>query len=423
MSLIHVDRYQGAVKLLPLNFLQHVYLDSVAVGERYFFQMTNLQQRLAHRQQQHLFRDRQTSEAGQGVYIRIGSQSFLNFSSNDYLGLAADPRVSSACQKGMERYGVGAGASHLITGHTAAHHHLEEELAQFVGAERALLFSTGYMANLAVASVLLGRKDILFEDKLNHASLLDGARLSAATIKRYPHSDTARLASLLETAPSSCQKMIMSDGVFSMDGDLAPVTELNSMASRFNAWLLIDDAHGLGVVGATGGGSYELSGLKVSGNRILMGTLGKALGTFGAFVAGDSDIIELLIQEARTYIYTTALPPCLAEATRESLRIVRQEPEKRDHLQKLITAFRRGAEELGLSLMSSETAIQPMVLGDSERALQASNSLRSKGILVSAIRPPTVPVGTARLRITLSALHDMSHVAKLLEALAEIPTS
>jgi len=383
--------------------------------------MTDLQQRLASRRQQHLFRQRQIISSPQGVVIQTANDTLLSFCSNDYLGLANDPRVKTALKMGADNYGVGAGASHLISGHSFAHHELEKELADFVGTPRALLFSSGYMANLAVAATLLGRRDVIFEDKLNHASLIDGARISGADIKRFRHGDMDQLNQLLEATDTSTEKMILSDGVFSMDGDLAPLAPLNELARSFNAWLLIDDAHGLGIIGNTGRGSFEISGVRITERTLLVGTLGKGFGTFGAFVAGGSDLIELLIQEARTYIYTTAIPPAIAEATRESLRIIKQEPERRDHLQTLIHQFREGARSLGLELMESGTPIQPLLLGEAQKAMAASEYLRSKGILVSAIRPPTVPVGKARLRITFSALHQSQHVEQLLEALSGLP--
>ena len=366
-----------------------------------------------------LYRERQVVEGRHGVEVQVGGQTYLSFCSNDYLDLARHPAVVAAFIAGAERDGVGAGASHLITGHHRAHHALEEELADFVGTPRALLFSTGYMANLGVATALMQRHGSVFEDKLNHASLIDAARLSGARVQRYAHGDVGRLKSLLAAARS--EKLILSDGVFSMDGDVAPLPALLEAARAQDAWLLLDDAHGLGVLGAHGRGTFEHFDLSVASPAILMGTLGKALGTFGAFVAGSADLIETLIQHARTYIYTTALPPAVAEATRASLRVLRADDGRRALLQARIRQFRDGAQQLGLTLPTSETAIQPVILGAPGLALAASAALRARGLLVSAIRPPTVPAGTARLRITLSAGHTPQQVERLLDALGQLP--
>jgi 8-amino-7-oxononanoate synthase len=350
--------------------------------------------------------------------VTVDGQSLLSFCSNDYLGLANDARVRAVFQQAAEQYGVGSGASHLITGHMRPHHALEEELAAWVGAERALLFSTGYMANLGVVSALTGRGDHLFEDKLNHASLIDAARLSGAEVHRYRHGDIARLAEML--AATSGEKLILTDGVFSMDGDEAGVSELAELSRKHGAWLLVDDAHGLGVHGPQGAGTLARHGLKPRAPIILMGTLGKALGTFGAFVAGNAEMIEMLIQRARSYIYTTALPPAVAEATRASVRIAREEEGRRDTLRRYITTLRAGAARLGLNMPDSATPIQPLILGDDRAALAASAALREQGILVPAIRPPTVPEGQSRLRVSLSAAHTDADIGRLLAALAKI---
>ncbi len=378
-----------------------------------------LTEQLERRRAGHLYRERLILDSSQGVEVRIGSETLLSFCSNDYLGLAQHPAVIAAFKAGADRYGVGAGASHLVSGHSAAHHALEEELAEFVGAQRALLFSTGYMANLGVVSALCGRETTIFEDRLNHASLIDAARLTRAKVKRYPHADSARLDRFLTDTPG--QKFITTDTVFSMDGDMAPLKELHRLAQRHSAWLLADDAHGLGVLGKNGRGSFEHLGVPLSPPAILMGTLGKAFGVFGAFVAGEEALIETLIQQARTYIYTTALPPAVAEAARASLKIVRTETWRRERLQALVARFRQGAQELGFTLMAGETPIQPLILGDAQTALDASKKLRTRGILVPAIRPPTVPEGSARLRFTFSAAHEFSHVERLLEALGTVP--
>lgn len=347
----------------------------------------------------------------------VDGRPTLCFCSNDYLGLANHPEVVAALGQAATRWGVGSGAAHLVNGHSAAHEVLEEELADFTGRPRALLFSTGYMANLGVISALAGRGDTVFEDRLNHASLLDGALLSRAHLRRYPHGDWATLARLATEVPP---RLIATDGVFSMDGDLAPLPELARIAAETGAWLLVDDAHGLGVLGREGRGTLSQMRLDPKQVPLLMGTLGKAFGTFGAFVAGPEEVIEMLIQRARSYVYTTATPPALAEATRTSLAIARREEWRRERLQALIARLRTGASQLGLPLADSETPIQPLMAGSAARALAWSQALELAGILVTAIRPPTVPEGTARLRITLSASHTADDVDRLLDALATL---
>ena len=348
----------------------------------------------------------------------LDGRRYQVFCSNDYLGLADDPRLIAAFCEAAASAGVGAGAAHLVSGHRPEHQALEEELAEFLGRERALLFSTGYMANLGVIDALVDARDAVYQDKLNHASLLDGARLSGARLIRYAHADVAHLASRLEAGGEYRRRLIVTDGVFSMDGDQAPLTELATLARRHAAWLMVDDAHGLGVLGADGAGCLQAAGLGVDAVPVLMGTLGKAFGSFGAFVAGSSELIELLTQKARTFVYTTATPPAVAAATRAALRVVREEGWRRERLRELIARLRRGAEQLGLPLQASETPIQPLLVGDAERALQLSQALERRGFLVTAIRPPTVPAGTARLRITLTATHRDQQVDALLEALA-----
>jgi len=379
--------------------------------------LAGLRRELQKLETQHLKRERRLLESAQGVEIEVDGQSLLSFCSNDYLGLANEARVRQAFKDGVDRYGVGSGASHLVTGHDRAHHALEEELAAFVGAERALLFSTGYMANLGVAGALLDGRGTAFEDKLNHASLIDAARLGAA-VKRFRHGDLDRLAVLLSDTDGD--KLILTDAVFSMDGDLADLPRLRQLAAAHHAWLLVDDAHGLGVLGAHGRGSLEHFGLAPRAPLILLGTLGKAFGTFGAFIAADGELIEYLVQCARTYIYTTALPPAVAEATRASLRIVREEPWRREVLRERIAQFRAGAGQLGLKLLDSTTPIQPVILGGAEAALAASAALRAQGILVPAIRPPTVPANSSRLRVSFCALHTSAQVERLLTALATL---
>jgi 8-amino-7-oxononanoate synthase len=378
---------------------------------------------LKERQAQSLYRKRLVVDGPQTTTLSVDGKPLLNFCSNDYLGLANHPEVIAALQKGADEFGVGSGASHLINGHSRAHHALEEELANFVGRPRALLFSTGYMANLGVLSALTSRGDFVFEDKLNHASLIDAGQLSGARLQRYLHTDVDSLEKRLEkqtSQQSDKRKLIVTDGVFSMDGNLAPLPKLATAAQNHDAWLMVDDAHGFGVLGAKGRGSVDYYQLANDEVPILMGTLGKALGTFGAFVAGSEALIETLIQQARSYIYTTALPPAVAEATRASLRLTQADDWRRDKLQTLIRRFRNGADQLGLTLMDSETPIQPLLLGEVERSVAMSEALRQSGILVSAIRPPTVPAGSARLRITFSAAHSEQQVDQLLNALEAV---
>lgn len=363
-----------------------------------------------------LYRTRRVIQGRQGVQVQVEGRALTNFSSNDYLGLAGDLRLEESLVKGAAQYGVGSGAAHLICGHTSAHHALEEELAEFLGRERALLFSTGYMANLGVLSALLGRNGVVYEDRFNHASLLDGAQLSGAKLKRYAHGTLPEIS--LERGAGS---LIATDGVFSMDGDLMAGRALVSAATSSGAILMVDDAHGIGVLGKTGAGVLELQGLGQDEVPILVGTLGKAFGTFGAFVAGPEVLIEFLIQKARTYIYTTAMPAAIAEVTRTSLGLVRHEPWRREHLKLLISKFRDGAERLGLSLGLSDTPIQPILVGDSRAALGAQSRLLKAGFLVVAIRPPTVPKGAARLRCTLTAAHGVEDVDRLLDALSGCP--
>jgi 8-amino-7-oxononanoate synthase len=351
--------------------------------------------------------------------VRIAGRDVLAFCSNDYLGLADHPDVIAAFVAAARQWGVGSGASHLVSGHCSEHHALEEELAAFVGRPRALLFSTGYMANLAVVGTLLERGDRVFEDRHNHASLLDAGLASGARFSRYPHGDVAALRSRLARGAGS-RAMVVTDGVFSMDGDVAPLRELASACREGDAWLFVDDAHGFGVLGPGGRGSAEAAGLDPRDVPILMGTLGKACGTFGAFVAGSVDLVETLLQRARTYIYTTALPPAVAAATRASLRLMQAEPWRRSRVLDHVARFRREALRLGLPLMESSTPIQPLLLGTEAAALAASDTLLAAGIWVPAIRPPTVPAGTSRLRITFSAAHTDADVDRLLEALATL---
>lgn len=365
----------------------------------------------------------ETPDISHPVRVVVEGRSCVSFCSNDYLGLAAHPEVIEACAVAARRHGVGSGASHLITGHGPEHDALEAELARFTGRERALVFSTGYMANLGLASALFSPRDRVLEDRLNHASLLDAGLGSGARVSRYAHADAAalerRLARTAGQASAECA-WVLTDGVFSMDGDVAPLAALAHASRRFGAHLIVDDAHGMGVLGSRGRGSVDAAGLDAAAVPILMGTLGKAFGTFGAFVAGSSSLIELLIQKARTYIYTTALPPPIAAATRASLRISQQEEWRRERLHGHVARFREYAAAKGWPVLPSATPIQPIVLGSEEAALRASAELLEAGILVSAIRPPTVPEGSARLRITLSAAHEDSDLERLLAALTHL---
>lgn len=366
-----------------------------------------------------LYRSRRVVEPGATLPLaRVGGRELVVFCSNDYLGLAADPRVTAALVRAASVWGTGAGAAHLVTGHTREHHALEESLADFTGRERALLFSTGYMANLGVVSALAGRGDLVAEDRRNHASLIDAARLSGARVRRYTHGDARAAGRRLGSGPQG-RRLLVTDGVFSMDGDLAPLNALAAEAGRYGAWLMVDDAHGLGVLGPEGRGSVAAAGLDAGEVPVLVGTFGKALGTFGAFVAGSADLVEMLVQKARTWIYTTAPPPALAAATRAALEIAREEGWRRRHLEALIVRFRAGAAALGLPLSPSPSPIQPVVLGHPRRALALADGLAERGYWVGAIRPPTVPAGSARLRVTLSAAHSPEQVDGLLVALAE----
>ncbi|MCC2638774.1 MAG: 8-amino-7-oxononanoate synthase [Moraxellaceae bacterium] len=373
---------------------------------------------LAQKKADGLYRRRRTLSSAQGARVVVDGRELLNFCSNDYLGLANHPEVVAAFQQAAARYGVGSGASHLVCGHSAEHEALEADLAAFTGRERALLFSTGYMANTGIVQALVGRGDAVFEDRLNHASLIDGGLASGAQFQRYRHNDVAHLAELLAKS-SADKKLIVTDGVFSMDGDLAPLVELAALARAHDAWLMVDDAHGLGVLGGQGGGAAEHFGLSARDLPVLMGTLGKGAGAFGAFVAGDDVLVDYLINTARPYIYTTALPPAVAAASRASLVLLRDGQALRDRLRELILLFRDGARSLGLDLMPSTTPIQPLLLGGNERALAWSAALEQKGCLVGAIRPPTVPAGQARLRITFTAAHQRADVDHLLQALAD----
>ncbi|MEH6582230.1 MAG: 8-amino-7-oxononanoate synthase [Halioglobus sp.] len=372
---------------------------------------------LTQRQNDGLYRRRLTLESAQGPEVWLDGRKYLNFCSNDYLGLSSHPRLIESFRQAALRYGVGSGASHLVCGHSTPHHQLEEALAEFTGRPRALLFSSGYMANIGVLTTLLQRGDSVFQDRLNHASLLDGGLHSGARFQRFIHNDIDSLKG--KFAGATGEKLVVVDGVFSMDGDSAPLTELAGLCRQQDAWLMVDDAHGFGVTGASGAGSLEAAGLGLDEVPVLMATLGKSMGTAGAFVAGDEILIEALIQHARNYIYTTAIPPAVAAASLTALSLLKEESWRRDHLTALIADFRRGAEALALPIMASSSAIQPLLVGDASRATALSSRLRENGFLIGAIRPPTVAAGTSRLRITLSAAHSREQVEQLLEQLAQ----
>ncbi|WP_127469971.1 8-amino-7-oxononanoate synthase [Thiomicrorhabdus aquaedulcis] len=383
--------------------------------------------RLQERQHQHLYRTRALVTSPQQPIMQINGLTVVNFSSNDYLGLANSSAIKDALitELNSTLSGVGAGAAHLVTGHHLHHHLLEDELADWLGTERALLFSTGYMANLAVQQTLMQAGDVIIGDKLNHASLVDGAHASSAEFKRYPHNDMAALERRLQAAAqqhASCtgQALIVTDGVFSMDGDIAPLKTIQTLAQTYQAWLMVDDAHGFGALGQNGKGSFEHLGLTPDANTILVGTLGKAFGTSGAFVAGSQVLIESLIQFARPYIYTTAMSQLNAAASRAALKQVQAAQVSRETLAQHIRQFRQGAQALGLTLIDSPSAIQPILLGDAHTALAWSEQLKQRGFWVGAIRPPTVPQGQARLRVTLCSTHTTAQIEALLAAFCDI---
>ena len=382
----------------------------------------DLSQDLNQRREQNLYRVTRLAQSPQGPVMQIDGAEYLTFCSNDYLGLANHPALISAFQQAANEFGVGSGAAHLVNGHSVYHQKLEEKLAEFTGRESAILFSTGYMANLGVITALLNKQDAVFEDKWNHASLLDAGLLSGARFQRYLHNDIENLNTRLQRTDAR-RKLIVTDGVFSMDGDAADLSALSNTAKQNDAWLMVDDAHGLGVLGKHGAGICEAQNQSQQDVQILMGTLGKGMGTAGAFVAGSKEVIEYLTNFARPYIYTTAMPASIAAATLASIDIVKNEPQRREYLQTLIKQFKTGANQLGLNLMASDTAIQPILIGDAQQALNMSEKLKQQGIMVTAIRSPTVPVGSARLRVTLSAAHTSQQVDQLLGALAKLSST
>lgn len=350
----------------------------------------------------------------------IDGRKVISFCSNDYLGLANNLQIKQETQDAIIKYGVGSGSSHLVNGHSIAHHQLEEELAEFTGYPRAILFSTGYMANIGICQALLDKGDYVFEDRLNHASLIDGGLISDARMQRYLHNDVSSLKQKLQKADKKSEKLVLTDGVFSMDGDIADLPALSTLCKKHNSWLMVDDAHGFGTIGETGKGCLEYFSLNKTDVPIYMATLGKAIGTAGAFIAGSEELIETIIQRSRTYIYTTAMPAAIAEATRCSLHIIQNEPRHVHNLQDNISYFKQCSTELSLPIENSITAIQPVIIGDDYETLQISKDLFDRGFLVTAIRPPTVPEGTSRLRITLSAKHTHEHIDQLIDTLDDL---
>jgi 8-amino-7-oxononanoate synthase len=376
-----------------------------------------LSEGLAALDRESLRRRRRVLDSPQQARARIDGRDLVNFSSNDYLGLAADPRLVQAAHRALDDYGVGSGASPLVSGHLRAHEEAEKRFAAFSGLPRALLFPSGYAANLAILTVLGGLDAEIFGDRLNHACLHDGARLSRSTYTRHAHLDMAALARSLE-ASRAAVRIVATDAVFSMDGDLAPLPHLLDLCERHDAWLVIDDAHGVGVLGGRGRGSLEHFAI-ASPRIVYMATLGKALGGYGAFVAGSERAIEWLLQRARTYIFSTALPPVMAAAASAAIDLVETDPSLLARLRSRIAEFRAACAALGVPVTPSETAIQPVIVGGAERALEVSARLADRGLFVPAIRPPTVPKGTSRLRVSLSAAHGRADVERLAQALAE----
>jgi 8-amino-7-oxononanoate synthase len=378
-----------------------------------------LSQVLDQRKQQHRYRRRRITSSPQGVECIVDGKPVISFCSNDYLGFANHPKVREAAEAGIRKYGVGSGAAHLINGHTEAHHLLEEELAEFTGYPRALLFSTGYMANIGLCQALLDKNGFVFEDKLNHASLIDGGLISGARFQRYLHNDVESLSKKLSRTDNDAMKLVLSDAVFSMDGDIADAPALAAVCREHDSVLMLDDAHGFGVSGQDGKGTLQYFDMTPGDVPVYMATLGKAMGTAGAFIAGSEALIETLIQQARTYIYTTAMPAAIAEATRASLRLLIDEAEHRSQLKENINYFRSCCQQTAIAVQRSETAIQPIIIGEDANTLALSNKLFDAGILVTPIRPPTVPEGTSRLRITLCATHTREHIDKLVGAIQD----
>ena len=364
-------------------------------------------------------RTRRIIDGPQDASMLVDGRRVMSYASNDYLGLANHPKVVEAAMRGLKRYGLGAGSSHMVSGHMRAHHELEEKLADYIELPKALLFSSGYAANIGILTALAGRGDTICADKLNHACLTDGALLSRANFKRYPHCDLAKLEMLLADTKGAGRKLIVTDAVFSMDGDIAPLPELLKLAEQYDALLVIDDAHGFGVLGYRGKGALEHFNLK-SERIVYMATLGKAAGGYGAFVAGHEDIVEWILQSARTYIFTTATPPAIAAAMQASLEVMATDRERLKHLRMLIDFFSDSLKLQYAKLPFSQTAIQPILIGDNATTMAFAENLRERHMLVPAIRPPTVPPGTARLRVSITANHTADDLFDLITALTDL---
>ena len=379
----------------------------------------DLHQQHQRRKSDSLWRTRNTSQSPPDREIKIGDQTLLNFCSNNYLSLANAPEMIRSANDATLRWGVGASASHLITGHNELHQSLESAIAQLVGAERAILFSTGYMANLAVPTTFLDRHDLLVQDRLNHASIIDGGQMTRAKVRRYAHNDIAAAAKLIRN-PDYKRKLLVTDGVFSMDGDIAPLAGLKNVCDQHDAVLLVDDAHGLGVVGDQGKGCLNDANIRPADNVLMLGTLSKAIGSFGAFIAGDAVYIESLIQHARSYIYTTALPPGVVAASLRAIELLQQQSWRREKLRDNIGFFCDAARQRSIPVSPSSTPIQPIIVGDSGQALRISQQLREAGLMTVAIRPPTVAQGQSRLRITLMTDHCHNDIQRLVDCIARL---
>lgn len=382
-------------------------------------QADDIKSQLAQLEEQNALRQRKLVQSPQGVNVIIDDKNYISFCSNDYLGLANHPDVCQASIQAIKNYGVGSGASQLVSGYSQLHYELEESLAGFLGFEKVLLFSSGFLANLGVLTALGTRDTLILQDRLNHASLIDGGRYSEAILKRYRHRDTAHAQQLLVES-KALAKIIVTDGIFSMEGSVAPLKELNALSKSEKSLFIIDDAHGIGVSGQHGRGSIEELGLSTSHVDILIGTFGKAFGSAGAFVAGNKEMIEFILQKARTLTYSTAMPVALAAAAKYSLGIIINDTERRDRLHTNIHYFRQQAIKYQIQIEASASPIQTIIIGDNLKTLHASEKLAARNILVIAIRPPTVPHNTARLRITLSSEHTQQQIDALIVSLLEI---
>ena len=374
-----------------------------------------LEQNLADRKARNLWRELRQVTSAPGRQISIGGRPFLNFCGNNYLSLSGHPDLIAAATAATKQFGVGTTGSHLVVGHTEIHHRLEEKIASFLGAEKALIFSTGYMANLAIPATFLDRNDLIIQDRLNHASIIDAAQMSRAKLRRYPHAAAGDAEQLLAQGQPHQRKMLITDGVFSMDGDLAPLKQLRQSCLAHESVMVVDDAHGLGVVGERGRGSLSHFQLQPTGNVLMLGTLSKAVGSFGAFVAGDSVYIDTLLQHARPFIYTTALPCPAAAAAIKAIELFETESWRQEKLNENIGLFRDLASAAGIPLTYATTPIQPVIVGKNKNALQIANHLKQSGVLAIAIRPPTVPIDQSRIRITLMTDHSEADIRLLVE--------